>query len=117
MSTNDHKRIGERLMRHWYDFPSQRLGQFLYNAIAEEGDSQEAFHQKLFYLSDDELLNKCRVYRNENWTKAAQQAAQEKRDNETESSRLAARTRDARKPVAAPPPEPVPVEPDEDTET
>lgn len=41
-----------RAMNH-----DQRFGQLLYNLIAKEGEKQEDFHGKLYYLTDKELVN------------------------------------------------------------
>lgn len=34
----------------------QRFGQLLYNVVAKEGESQEDFHGKLFYIEDHDLV-------------------------------------------------------------
>jgi len=40
----------------------QRFGQLLYNLIAQPGESQENFHTKLFYLTDEALVAIIKKY-------------------------------------------------------
>jgi hypothetical protein len=34
----------------------QRFGQLIYNMVAQPGESQEDFHTKLFYLTDEDFV-------------------------------------------------------------
>jgi hypothetical protein len=78
-------------MQYWYDFPNLSLGEFLHEVIDPELDVDEG---DVYDLSDDELLERARQYWKQNKSAAKRAEAQRKRDNQTESTKLAAQERD-----------------------